>query len=739
MWFVALALFLHQPSYTVTRDDYGVPHVRASTWEQAFEGAGYATAEDRLWQMENSRRLARGTLAEVFGPEVAASDREVLRTGYTAAQIEAQLAGLDARSRAAFEAYALGVNAYIEKARQSKTLPPGYAAAGFQPQPWTALDSAAIAIRLGQLFGSGGAGELRNLALVEYLKGRPVKDRLPDVLDDLLWQNDPRSIPTVAPSDDPLSTHPAFPTATRAETEHHLAALPKVSLLELLPAIRTASLEDSRIVAETRNVPFKTGSYAVVVSKGRSRLGVPLLLSAPQMGFRVPSVVHEMSLDAEGVHVVGMDVPGVPGVIIGHTQDLAWGLTSGVADTDDIFFAPIEGGSYRVDGKLKPIRSENRALAVKGEKPESVVAKSTEDGPVLLATRSTVFVRRSGFADRELQGFAALYDLYSAKEPSDVKAVAARIPLTFNLFYATTSGHIGYHYCGRVPLRAPGWDPRFPMPLSQDTAWRGFVPPGQMPLVVDPREGLIANWNNKPAAWWPNFDTPAWGRIFRNSALLHQLTAESLAPVDLEMAAWWIARTEETAEYLMPAFRHALQGAAWSSETERQAAQMLIAYEGKAVAGSHGASLYLRTLDAVRAELFSAPMGSFLSPDLFRTALQPSLILNALEGETNIDYLAGRTADQLIVAAFRKAVERMVSERGENPGTWAYTPGTIPVVEGVPIPYSNRGTYIQLVELWKTPAGRNVLTPGVAESGAHASDQEPLARAWMYKRMRWAP
>lgn len=738
MWIVALALLFPQSPYSIERDDYGVPHVKASSWEQAFEGAGFATAQDRLWQMENSRRLARGTLAEVFGPEVAASDRDVLRTGYLDSEIQAQLDALTPQVRSAFEAYARGVNAAIERAKRAGSLPPGYAAAGFQPAPWTPLDSAAIAIRLGQLFGSGGAGELRNLALIEYLKGRPIKDRLPDVVDDLLWLNDPRALPTVAAADDSLrSRAPSFFMPTRAVTERHLAALPRVSLLELLPGIRTASLEASRIVAEARNVPYKTGSYAVVVGKERSTLGVPLLLSAPQMGFRVPSVVHEISLQAPGLAVVGMDVPGVPGVIIGHTANLAWGLTSGVADTDDIFFAPIEGEAYQVDGSLKPIQSVPRTLAIKGQPPETVDAKRTDEGPVILATRSTLFVRRSGFSNRELQGFAALYDLYSAKEPSDVQAIAARIPLTFNLFYATTSGHIGYHYCGRIPLRAPGWDPRFPMPLSKSTEWVGAVPPDQMPSVVDPPTGLIANWNNKPVDWWPNFDTPAWGRIFRNTSLVEQLQADRLAPADLEMAAWWIARSDETAKFFMPLFKRALTGVAWASQEERQAAAMLLAYDGRDLAGSQGSLLFARTRDGVRVGLFSAKMGTFLSPTLFRAALQPSLMLSALEGETKIDYLEGRSASSVIVEAFRKAVSGLVAERGSDPGKWMVSPPTIPVVEGVPIPYSNRGTYIQLVELWSNPSGRNVLTSGVAESGKHASDQEPLARTWMYKPMRW--
>ncbi|HJP83645.1 MAG TPA: penicillin acylase family protein, partial [Fimbriimonadaceae bacterium] len=146
-----IAVLVIAPAPTIDRDEYGVPHIKASTIEQAFFEAGYAVAQDRLWQMENSRRVARGRMAEAFGPNFAASDREVLAQAYTDQELDEQIArGLDARSQTILREYVRGVNAWIGEATAKNLLPPGYSQNGLKPEPWTERDSAAITIRLFQ-------------------------------------------------------------------------------------------------------------------------------------------------------------------------------------------------------------------------------------------------------------------------------------------------------------------------------------------------------------------------------------------------------------------------------------------------------------------------------------------------------------------------------------------------------------------------------------------------------------
>lgn len=727
-----------RPADLIERDAFGVPQILAPTQEEAFFSQGFATAEDRLWQMENSRRLARGKMAEVYGKSRADADREVLRQSYTDEELQRQLDKLSPAVRASYREYARGVNAYIEQATKVGKLPPGYAEFGFAPEPWTEIDSAAITVLLLSQFGRGGAGEVRNLALLTYLQTQPAKDRALDVADDFLWFQDPASPTTIKPEDEGNGRHPElFPLPTRDVTLRHLAALPKYTLFDLLPGLRLLQHEERDMLAETVGAPFKAGSYAIVVGKERSATGRPLLLGAPQMGFTNPSIVHEVSISAPGYKAAGIDIPGVPGIAIGHSDAAAWTLTSGIADTDDVYSFADEGSRYRFGNELKPFELAIRPLKIKGEADARVERKRTMWGTVVAssATAKAVLVRRSSYWMRELESAEALFGIVAARNADEIEKAAARGTMSFNLFYATRDGDIGYRYVGLAPRRRSGYDPRFPAVASPETDWDGFVPFEQMPHVRNPKGGLITNWNNKPVSWWPNLDTPAWGRTFRVEALNRAIPDGKLNPDDLERAAWTIARTEFTAPHFLPAFVKALTPRSDLSGLEADALGYLLGYDGWTLDGSVGASLYYQTLIALREEIFQRHVGNLLSPDTFRQAVQPSLILNALEGQTKFDYLAGRTAGQVILAAYRKAVERL-GARGDDPALWGYRPGTI-VYEGEPpIPYNDRGTYIQVVEARPTVIGRNVLPPGVAESGPHRLDQVPLARQWTFKPMR---
>ncbi|MBX3117618.1 MAG: penicillin acylase family protein [Fimbriimonadaceae bacterium] len=732
-----LAQSAAQDAPQIARDNYGVPHISASGLDDAFFQAGYAVAEDRLWQMENSRRLARGKMSEVFGSRFLPSDREILKTGYSEQQLTQQLQLLGSEGQAAFAAYARGVNAYIATAKQAGKLPKGYADNGFQPEPWTPTDSAAICIRLFQQFGRFGAGEIRGLAMSIYMQGQPCKAKYLDVLDDFMWQNDPGA-PTTIAAGEGGNARPALASFTRQDTERQLAAMPKVSLFELLPGFRLESRESSMLAAEERGVPFKMGSYAVAVDKSRSASGNALLLSAPQMGFTDPSIVHEMSISTPQFSVAGMDVPGVPGVVIGYTPNVAWGLTSGVADTDDlVVLNRPDTDKYLYGGTPMPIQKIERELKVKGGSAETVIQEMSHLGPVILDSRGTktAFVRQSAAWMKELKSLDAVFGVYRAKSSADMNTALAHATVNFNCLFAFSSGDIGYRYVGLVPIRAAGIDPRFPTPGDPKYDWKGMVPFSQMPHVDNPKSGLLYNWNNKPADWWPNLDTPVWGRIFRVWELAGALNKPKLGREDVEMAAWTIARRHSDEKLLLPFIKNALKGAIFDGVNAQTAAQ-LMNWDGWALQDSVGATIFTNLIAALRVELFAPHVGTMIQPDLFAQAIQPSLILNALEGKTKYSFLGGRKASEVVVAALKRTSESLINARGEAVAAWGYKPATI-VYSGEPeVPYRERGTYIQIIEMATTPYGRNVLPPGVAETGPHSRDQIPLSRAWTFKPMK---
>lgn len=728
IWLSALLVF-QTPAGTITRTEFGVPHVQAPSALRAFHLAGVAVAEDRLWQMELTRNIARGKLAALIGPSGLASDREFHRTSYSDAELMDQFGRLPVKIQRYFEAYAEGVNQTIHARIAAGTLPPEYAQNQAKPAPWTVLDSLAIGVRLGRQFGTGGEGELRNLALLNYLKGQRLNGKELDVLDDLAWFNRPEAATTIPIGQDPLAGKSLkFWFPKRADTEAHLKALPPTNLMELIPAIRLARGEETRTVAQATNTLYKTGSYAILVGGASSKTGNPLLLGGPQMGHTIPSVVHEMAISCPEFGVTGMDLPGLPGVLIGMSRNLAWTFTSGVADVSDIVVSRKSGAdAYLYGGKARPLERITRTIQVRGGEPVTVEQVRTQFGPVLLDSKTgdAVYSVRASYWGAEMRSIPFVMGLYTAKTAKEGLTLSRLHPVSFNFFVAAKDGSTGYRFCGDVPVRAPGQDPRLPILGEPENEWRGMVPADQMPYSLNPTGGVLINWNNKPASWWPNFDTPVWGRHFRVAALEAALPKGKLGPRDMERAIWAIARRENSEMALMPWMKRAL-GAPEPEPGAEALRQSLLGYDGWEVEGSVAASAYRGLVDEIRRELFMSHVGSFLTPATFNTVLQLDLVERALEGTTAFDYLARRTPEAVVKAAFAR-----LAKRGAEP----FAPGGIRVAEGPLVPYGNRGTYIQLVELGPRPSGRNVLPPGVTEAGAHRADQVPLARNWGLKPM----
>lgn len=701
-----VAIFALSFQSGLTRGDFGVPIIRAANTAEAMELQGYATAQDRLWQMEMSRRGARSRLAEVLGPNSLNADIEQAKQFYTDAELRAQFVRLPAATQGWFKAYAKGVNRFIAEGN----LPEEYAKNGFKPEPWSEIDSAAVTIKLLQIFGRGGAGELRNLALYKFLETQSkIKDRTLDVFDDFAWQNDARSVSTCPPEDDLVKQKPFFPNPTREETKAQLAALPALGVFDLLPGVRVVSLDESKRQSETLKTPFKSGSYCVVVNKKKSSTGGALLLSGPQMGFTVPSIVHEVSLHAPGLDVAGMAVPGVPGVMVGATPDAAWGLTTGVADTEDIYLLNLKDKDHWSEGEIKNVPM---SIPIKGAEPKTIERKDTDYGQIVfeVGAKKVGFARKRAYEGRELQSYEAVSGLWTIKDRKGFEKATQRATMNFNCFVALKNGDIGWRYLGDVPVRSAGYDPRFPLPPVRRAEWHGMIPFEQMPHTWNPKRGFLANWNNKPADWWPNLDTPAWGEAFRNRLLLAQLEGSKLSPQSLQRAVVAMATSAETYPVFVPHFKSTILEK-WNGSYRDDPKLGLV---------------YARFISSLRDELFLGATGNLGSPDNFALVAQPDVMLRALRGETKFDYLQGRAATAVISAALDKAVAAA--------GDSIFTPATIPVpAETKPIPWRNRGTYIQIVEVGKS--GVNVVTPGVATTGPHSADQADLARVFGFKDM----
>lgn len=737
---------------TIVRDSYGVPHVRANTLYGLFYGNGYAIAQDRLWQMERYRRQAKGELAELMGPSAAEQDKATRLEGYTEEERWAQFERLPQDGKEALQAYADGVNAWIKEATAKGSLPEGYKQAGISPREWSVTDSVAIGTMMVRRFGSAG-GELRNLALLIYLRLRN-KEKAEMLLNELAWLNDPSSPTTIPPGEDARKPKRYAPQVALQRLQAHAKNLPNVGFDVLLPALRFASSQPQIEFAQAHGLPAYLGSYAILVSPQKSASGYAMLVGAPQMGFTTPCIAHEIHLQGAGIQVIGISFAGVPGVLIGHTAELAWTMTSGIHDQVDCFIEkvnPDNPDEYWYKDRWVRFQKRTEQIKVKDSKPITLEVYRSVHGPIVAFDRvnKIAFAKAMSFWDQELETMRMLWGVYQARSIEEVGKAASLGVASFNFFCATKKGEIGFWYCGRPPIRAEGVDPRLPVWGTGEYDWKGILPFEQMPHLINPKQGFLVNWNNKPAPWWDNSDTPFWGAIFRVQRLIDLAKSKPLlTPDDLKQMIIDIASYDLDAEHLKPFLLQAARKYKEKLIPEmRQAIRYLEAWDNHAYEGCVAKTIFDEWLNTFRARVFMDEYGDFLDRNLFNLAIQPSLILYTLQGKKATvprlhDFFNGKVWDQVVLEALREALQSLKRKHGDEMSRWRYHVPRMRLAPLPDVPYSNRGTYIQVVELSSPDIqGENVLPPGQSEhpDSPHYSDQRDLASWWMFKPMLFKP
>lgn len=501
----------------IYRDNYGVPHIRGASETGVFYGQGYAVAQDRLFQLEVFRRAAKGQLSQVgLGP--VSSDKLTRTLFYTEAERVRQLERLSPTIRNIIQSYVAGINAYLAVVgRQPQALlPVQFFARGFTPQPWIETDVVAIIPFFMRRFWTRGGQELTRLVELQaygrdwFERNRPIND--PDA---------PTTIPEEA-----LSQARTAVQGHTAALRGHTAALTSPSALsvrpEIVAAINTQVQEQEAEFAEL-GIPPKFGSFAVLVDGSKSSTGNVMLLGAPQttpprLDLRtfMPNDVHEVELDCPTLHIAGMTIAGMPGVVIGHTNHFAWTATSGNSDNIDTFIETLspDGTQYL---------HEERYLDLEEiEEPDLGFSHyRTVHGPVIGMDPAggQAFSWQMTFWDQEMEMVELFYAMWKAETLEQFEAAALRMPVNPNLFYAGKDQQIKYWHLGKL-LRhhqiwgspADGPDPRLPRLGDGTQEWGDdpFLSPAELPHFTDPAQGYILDWNTKPASTWNNGDHIAW-------------------------------------------------------------------------------------------------------------------------------------------------------------------------------------------------------------------------------------
>ncbi|MCI0707026.1 MAG: penicillin acylase family protein [Ignavibacteriae bacterium] len=465
----AVALQGVESEVHVYRDEYGMPHIYALSENDAWFAVGYLHAQDRLWQLEIIRRAGMGRLAEILGEPALNVDRMFRTIGlpHLAHQLTEEL---DDQTRQQLDAYAKGINAYIQS--NQGRYPVEFDVLSFDPEPWRVEHSVVVSRLMAWELNHARWVDVLLSELVERFGEQKAREIFPE------WDEDaPFIIPEV-------------PTGRRIAQ----------SLLPLLNADKTYR-------ALTGAPGFHGGSNGWVVSGAKSVTGKPILANDPHLVLTAPARWYEAHISAPGIEVSGATIPGVPFVVIGRNRYIAWGVTNAMADDEDFYIEAVDSlqhpTGYRFEGTWKPMTQRIDTILVKDGNPVLLTVYQTHRGPIVnrfepVAQYAEQLISMR-WAGKEVSNEAkAFYMINKATNWREFKeglkhfAVPAQ-----NFVYADVEGNIGYRTGGILPIRRTKGATLPYQGMTDEHDWKGYVPFERMPESYNPDEEYIATANNK--------------------------------------------------------------------------------------------------------------------------------------------------------------------------------------------------------------------------------------------------
>ncbi|GAA2951407.1 penicillin acylase family protein [Kitasatospora cinereorecta] len=517
----------------VKRDSYGIPQIYADSDSDLFRAQGFVQAQDRFWEMDVRRHMTSGRLSEMFGSGQVETDAFLRTLGWrkVAQQEYDEVLGEDTKKN--LQAYAEGVNAYLD-GKDGKDISVEYAALGltndYKPTEWTPVDSVAWLKAMAWDLRGNMQDEIDRSLMTSRLGKKQIEDLYPayrfDKNDPIVGQGAVSPVtgafePDAEPSD---GIGAQTPEGATEGLNTQLSALSDT--LDEIPALLGPNGNG-------------IGSNSWVVSGDHTTTGNPLLANDPHLAPMLPSLWYQMGLHCRQVSetcrydTAGYTFSGMPGVIIGHNKDIAWGFTNLGADVTDLFLEKVSADGYQYDGKTEPFVTREETIKVAGGKSRKITVRETNNGP-LVSDRSSEMVKvgkkapvTASAPDRG-DGYAvalkwtaleagrsmdAVFELNRAKDFKTFRAAAEHFEVpSQNLIYADTDGNIGYQAPGRIPVRVKG-DGRMPSPgWTSEYGWEEKpVPFAELPFEYNPDRGYIVTANQAVIEKYDHLLTKDWG------------------------------------------------------------------------------------------------------------------------------------------------------------------------------------------------------------------------------------
>lgn len=651
----------------IIRDKWGVPHVYADDTYGLYAGFGYAVATDRLFQMEMSKHSVLGTVSQVLGSDHLGYDIAT-RADFDHADIKAQIEALPKEDRDILRGYAAGYNKRVSEvmADRDRLLPKQFTDFGIEPTTWSEFDIGMIYVVTMAGRFSHYSAELDNAKILAKLVKQHGKKKAAELFDQMFWLEDPLA-PTTVPDGG------QYPT----KAGHRM----------LLDDTRFAGLMNLSVPGGDEARPRASNLW--ILGPRKTTDGSTMLMNGPQFGNFNPSYVYSIGLHGAGFDLTGSTPFAVPNVLFGTNGQIAWGATAGPLDVNDYFqleLNPSNLAQYRKNGTWKDMRARPETFKVKGQADVATVIYESDYGVVshIDPKSNTAYAFNRTWNGKEIQTLMAWVNSTKAQNYDDWLKQAKNVATTINWYYADRDGNIGYVSPGYLPVRNPAQDQRVPALGNGSMDWQGIRSFADVPKTYNPKQGWIANWNNRSAhGEVANFEATPWGPADRVNEIIALINEkEKLSPQDVWDINEKIAFLDINARALLPFLFEAAKKL--GGDDQRQKLLTLLKdWDGRMVRGDDGraapaVTLFQRWLKIMIEEVLMDDQPG-IDPTVARNRISRSsqVLRNALLGkEAGItqrhDFFNCADKGQVMLDALDKAATALAKENGDqNPEKWS--------------------------------------------------------------------
>ncbi|WP_427159765.1 penicillin acylase family protein [Aliinostoc sp. HNIBRCY26] len=671
----AIAISGIKAEVRVQRDQWGVPHIYAANSHDLFMAQGYIHAQDRFWQMDFWRHIGSGRLAEMFGASQLDTDK-YLRTLGWARVAQQEIQSMDAQMKADLQAYADGVNAYLQT-HQGSALSLEYAVLkllnpSYQVAPWEILHSLTWGKVMAYDLGRNFQSEIERTVLLKTLTPEQVEELFPAY---------PQDLPVILPE---WQTGKTTPKVT-----HKPVITDVAEIAPTLEAMTQPMLALEKLIGETG---VGIGSNNWVIAGKRTATGNPMLANDPHLAVQMPSIWYEVGLhcttkNAEcPYNVTGFSFAGMLGVIVGHSDRIAWGVTNVQSDVMDLYIEkinPDNPNQYEVNGKWVDMKLVPETIQIAGSQPLVHTVRYTRHGPILsdvvpnlkqfhqaikLPQNYVVALRWTALEPTKL--VYSIPQMNRAQNWQEFRAAARNFDVPAqNLVYADVDGNIGYQMPGKFPIRTQG-NGRYPVPgWTDEYEWQGYIDFEKLPYSFNPSQGYIATANNLVAQEYPYVITTDWVYGYRAQRIVEMIEKQNqpIALKDVEKIQG--DNLNLNARNLVPL----LQSMVFDDSRLKAAQNLLQDWNLQLDMTSSAAALF----EVFYKHLLAATFHDQLSRDYFPNGGDRwyAVLQNLIQQPNskwwdNTKTTQVETRDQIFQQAFTEAVEELETIQGKTPQAW---------------------------------------------------------------------